>query len=58
MSGPVRLAALTQPGRAIVLALIEAERTAAGKRRAVAESHDPATAPEARRATGERPAAA
>jgi hypothetical protein len=57
MSAPVRLADLPPAGRRIVLALLEAQ-AAADKRKAAAESHDPATAPEARRAAGERPAAA
>lgn len=56
MTAPVRLADLPPAGRRILLALIEAQ-AAADKRKAVAESHDPATAREARRATGERPAA-
>ena len=57
MSVPPRLADLPRAGQRIVLALLEAQ-AAADKRKAAAESHDPATAREARRATGERPAAA
>jgi transcriptional regulator with XRE-family HTH domain len=48
--------ALYRPAPAIVRALIEAQ-AAADKRKAVAESHDPATAQEARRERAEHSAA-
>jgi hypothetical protein len=57
MSGPVRLAALTQPGRAIVLALLEAESAAARKRKAAPAIVTPEAAQEARRARVEPTAA-
>jgi len=57
MSGPVRLADLEPTTRAVVLALLEAEREA-DKRKAAPAIVTPEAAREARRATGERPAAA
>lgn len=57
MSVPVRLADLPPAGVRIIAAMLAAQE-AADKRKAAAESHDPATAPEARRATGERRSAA
>jgi len=57
MSAPVRLADLPPAGRRILLALLEAQ-AAADKRKAAPAIVTPEAAREARRATGERPAAA
>lgn len=57
MSAPIRLADLPPAGRRILLALLEAQ-AAADKRKAAPAIVTPEAAREARRATGERPAAA
>ena len=57
MSAPPRLADLPRAGQRIVLALLEAQ-AAADKRKAAPAIVTPEAAREARRATGERPAAA
>jgi hypothetical protein len=57
MTAAVRLADLPPAGRRILLALLEAQ-AAADKRKAAPAIVTPEAAREARRATGERPAAA
>ena len=56
MTAPVRLADLPPAGRRIIAAMLAAQ-AAADKRKAAAESHDPATAQEARRERAEHTAA-